>query len=530
MMKYIVLTFALLVCAYSKAQLNISLRLQPSTQVTNAPAVHSGTYGIYNGKWFFIGGRKNGLHGFQPPFAFEGDGINDTIYIVDRNTNQVWKQDVYSLPAAIREPITSSNMQFYLQDSTLYMVGGYGWKDSIQNFITWPTLTAVNVSGLMDAVMSNATITPYFRQIEDSVLTVCGSHLHKLDSTYYLVFGHRFDGYYDRSDTTGFHFQEYTHEIRKFQIHDDGVNLSLANYNAVRDTANFRRRDFNLIPFYNPWTMQIGLTAYSGVFRKNTVLPYLNCVDIYDTTYRVRNEFNQNMNQYHSAVCALYDSANITQHNLMFGGMSMYYIDTVTNTKRVDSLIPFVQTITDVVRNLDNDYFEFNAGIRMPVLLGTNAYFMLNDTLPMYKQHFIHLNHLGSSTLLGYIVGGIQSPELNISDTDPSLSTANAVVYEVYLDRTTVGMQAVQNDVLNFYCYPNPVKDYTEVHFELKGNEQVQIELCDATGKVISEVCNRRFDGGKQKLRLDMLNYPSGVYNCVITVNSQRKSIRLKKG
>lgn len=527
-MKY-ALAFVICCLQFFLPAQQFSLRLQKSTQVTNAPAVHSGAYGIYSGKWFFIGGRKNGLHGFQPAAAFENDGISDTIYVVDPNTNQSWKADVSALPAYIREPITSSNMEFYLQDSMLYMVGGYGWNDSIQNFITWPTLTAINMQGLMSAVISGVSITSYFRQMEDSVLRVCGSHLHKLDSTYYLVFGHRFDGYYDRSDTTGFHFQEYTNEIRKFQIADDGVNLSIYNYSTVRDTANFRRRDFNLIPFYNPWSGQIGLTAYSGVFRKNTVLPYLNCVDIYDTTYNVRDEFNQNMNQYHSAVCALYDSAHWTQHNLMFGGMSMYYIDTLTGNTVTDSLVPFVQTITDVVRNLDNDYFEFDAGIRMPALLGTNAYFMRNDTLPRYKEHFLHLNQLGDNTLLGYIVGGIESAELNISETDPTVSTANTYVYEIYLDRTVVGMKEVKNEVLNYYCYPNPVKDYTEIQFDLNADKQVKIELCDATGKVLSEVCNKSFASGKQKLRLDMLNYPSGVYNCVLTVNNQRKSIRLAK-
>lgn len=528
-MKYV---FALVIAGLyfvSPAQ-QFSLRLQQSTQVSTAPAVHSGAYGIYDGKWFFIGGRKNGLHGFQPPFAFEGDGVNDTIYVVDPHTNQAWKADVYSLPDSIREPVTSSNMEFYLQDSMLYMVGGYGWKDAIGNFITWPTLTAVNIKGLMNAVIAAASVSTYFRQIEDSLLAVCGSHLHKLDSTYYLVFGHRFDGYYDRSDTTGFHYQEYTHEIRKFQIADDGNNLNIYNYSAVRDTANFRRRDFNLLPFYDPWRNEIGLTAYSGVFVKNTLLPYLNCVDIYDTLYRIRNEFNQSMNQYHSAVCALYDSANITQHNLMFGGMSMYYIDTLTGNTVTDSLIPFVHTITDVVRNLDNDYFEYDAGIRMPALLGTNAYFMLNDTLPVFKKHFIHMNHLANNTLLGYIVGGIQSPELNISDTDPSLSTANANVYEVYLDRTTVGMNEISNEVLNYFCYPNPASSYTDVQFDLPADKQVKIELCDVTGKLMAEVCNRNLKSGKQKIRLDMLNYPSGVYNCVITVNNQRKSIRLKKG
>jgi len=513
------------------AQAGFSLALIPSN-LTSVPKLHSGAYGVYKGKWFFIGGRKNGLHGFQPPFAFQTNYMNDQIYIVDPATDQSWSEDVYSLPDSIREPITSTNMEFYLQDSMLYMIGGYGWKDSLQNFVTWPTLTAINMNGLMDAVINNQAITPYFRQITDSVFAVCGSHVAKLDSTYYLVFGHRFDGTYDRSDTTGFFVQQYTNEIRKFQIADNGTNLWYYNYTAVRDTDNFHRRDYNLIPFYNHWFDSYGLTAYSGVFRKNANLPFFNCVDITDTSYRVRTDFNQNLSQYHSAVCALYDSANLTQHNLFFGGMSMYYLDSVNNTQHTDSMIPFVRTISDVVRNLDGDYFEFDAGIRMPALLGTNAYFFMDTATPIYKKFFVHLDALPAGhNLVGYITGGIESPEANINETDPSLSIASPRVFEVYIDKDTLasGFTPIDNSVLNFYCYPNPAHNAATVEFEITDPAMVKLELMDANGKLVEQVCNKQFAAGKQKLRLNISQYPSGVYNCVITLYGKRKSIRLAK-
>ena len=113
-----------------------TLRLIPST-ITAAPAVHSGTFGSYNNKWFFVGGRKNGLHGFLTPSAFPYQGINDSIFIVDANTNQSWSASTYALPDSIREAITTSNMEFYMNDSMLYMIGGYGWNDSVQDFITF---------------------------------------------------------------------------------------------------------------------------------------------------------------------------------------------------------------------------------------------------------------------------------------------------------------------------------------------------------------------------------------------------------
>lgn len=53
----------------------------------------------------------------------------------------------------------------------------------------------------------------------------------------------------------------------------------------------------------------------------------------------------------------------------------MYYVDTLTQQTVTDSLVPFVQTISDVARDLDMNYHEIDAGIKMPALLGTNAYF-----------------------------------------------------------------------------------------------------------------------------------------------------------
>jgi hypothetical protein len=118
------LTIALLCLVVSSvtAQQKFTIRIEPSS-ITNAPGIHSGAFGEYDKKWFFIGGRKNGLHGFLPPSAFTETGVADTIYIVNPSTNQRWSADVYSLPDSIREAITSSNMQFYLNDSMLYMIG-----------------------------------------------------------------------------------------------------------------------------------------------------------------------------------------------------------------------------------------------------------------------------------------------------------------------------------------------------------------------------------------------------------------------
>jgi len=527
-MKKLLILFLLINSVFfSRAQQLFSLRLEPST-LSSAPAVHSGAFGTYNNKWFFIGGRRNGLHGFQPPFAFPTNGANNLIYVVDPVTDQNWSASTSSLPDYIREPITSSNMEFYLNDTMLYMIGGYGWKDSLQDFLTWPTLTAVNIKTLMNAVINSQPIDSLFRQTTDSTLAICGAHLQKLDSVYYLVFGHRFDGIYNRTDTVGFFTQTYSNEIRKFQIADNGTQLSINHYTAVRDSNNFRRRDYNLIPLYDPYRGS-GLLAFSGVFQKNVNLPYLTPIEIYKDTVIVRSDFNQNLSQYHSAVCALYDSVNYLQHNIFFGGMSMYYMDTLTNQTVYDSLVPFVRTISDVARDIDLNYHEIDAGIRMPALLGTNAYFFYDLNVPLFREHFVHVNLLPPHQRIGYIIGGIESPELNISVTDPSLSFASTRVFEVYLDTIATALKEVNNDVLNFFCYPNPATGKAVIEFELKKSGEIKIEIIDMKGSLVKEVCSQFYNSGKQKILMNISDYSPGLYNCVITANSNRKSIRLQK-
>jgi hypothetical protein len=62
--------------------------------------------------------------------------------------------------------------------------------------------------------------------------------------------------------------------IRKFTIYDDGINLAINNYQTIDDTANFRRRDYNLVHQIFP-NRQEGITAFGGVFQYNALLPYL---------------------------------------------------------------------------------------------------------------------------------------------------------------------------------------------------------------------------------------------------------------
>ena len=51
--------------------------------VPGMPALQSFAWGQHDGQWFLIGGRTDGLHRRQPPFAFLATGNNLSAYVVD---------------------------------------------------------------------------------------------------------------------------------------------------------------------------------------------------------------------------------------------------------------------------------------------------------------------------------------------------------------------------------------------------------------------------------------------------------------
>lgn len=238
-------------------------------------------------------------------------------------------------------------MEFRQIGNTLYIVGGYGYSATAGNHITHPYLVAVDVAGVINAVIDNQPFPPHFRQTEDARIQVTGGYLDWLNGYFYLAGGQKFIGRYNPMGPDhgpGF-FQEYTNEIRRFEIQDNGSTLAITNYEDWRDTQHLHRRDYNMIPQIFP-DGNYGFTMFSGVFQYDQDIPWLNTVDVDSTGFSVNNTFNQYLNQYHTAHLPLYDATENSMYSIFFGGMSRYQVDQQTGFLIDDPAVPFVKTIT----------------------------------------------------------------------------------------------------------------------------------------------------------------------------------------
>ncbi len=341
--------------------------------------------------------------------------------------------------------IATTNNQFYRQGDRLYVSGGYGLAAN-GDFTTFDTLTAIDLPGIMDWVQNGTgTAADHVRQMHDPALEVTGGAMYPLGDRTHIVFGQNFIGGY-----TAFGSGVYTEQVRSFDIVDDGQNLSIENVTMTIPDPDFRRRDLNVAPVIRPQTdgtLSAELVAYSGVFTKpqgawtvpveidGSGQPSMAAPDAADT-------FKQGMNNYHSAKLGMYSEATGKMHQLLFGGISLQYLDEATGRIETDDAMPFANDITSIVSDADGNYAQYRLG-SFPELLdgsgkrwrfGTNAEFFPAAGVEMYDNGVLNLDALAEETVVGYIFGGIAANAPHTRGGEDAVSVGSNLIFEVVVD------------------------------------------------------------------------------------------------
>ncbi|MGL2964752.1 hypothetical protein ACSVH2_13100 [Flavobacterium sp. RSB2_4_14] len=499
---FCLLSFSWLI--FSQSTFDYQVQLNPVT-IPNFPGIHSFAFAQHNGKWLIIGGRVDGIHARQPFNAFPAASNNTSIYVVDIAANQFWSASITTLSTPLKEQLQATNFNFYQDGNTLYLVGGYAFSASANDHITFNKLTSVDVPNLITAIVNGSPVSSYFKQMSNENLAINGGHLAKINSTFYLIGGHRFDGRYNPMNNPTF-TQTYSNQIRKFSIDNSGTQLSISNYQTITDAVHLHRRDYNLLPQIFPDGTQ-GYTISSGVFQINVDLPFLYPVDIKENGYFPQTNFNQYLSNYHSAVSALYDATENRMHNLFFGGISQYYYNGTTLVQ--DNNVPFVNTISRTTRFADGSLQEYQLPETMPALKGASAEFIPNNTLPHYDNEVLKLNEITANEfVIGHIVGGITSPSSNpFTSNQTSTTSANATIYEVKLIKNQpLGIYEINGkNPFSMIVSPNPTQnDKVKINFKMAYVTTIDYFVSSLDGKIISDGEISDTNQGENEMTFDL--------------------------
>lgn len=531
-MNYLLLLFITFTLKSNAQIAPFQIAVEP-LNISNLGGLQSYAFGQHNGKWLIIGGRLDGLHRRQPFAAFDVAGHNNQLIVIDPISEQKWTAPLTSLSVGLQEQLSSTNMQFYQVGNYLYLTGGYGYSATANDHTTYSNLTAVDVPATINAIITNASFVPNFRQITDAQFQVTGGRLEKIHNTFYLVGGQKFIGRYNPmgpNNGPGF-IQEYTDQIRKFNLIDDGNTITINHLPSITDSDELHRRDYNVTAQIMP-NGDEGVTAFSGVFQKTANLPFLNCVNIDSVGYTVNNAFEQYYNHYHCGHFPIYSATANEMHTLFFGGIAQYYDSAGILVQ--DNEVPFVKTIARVTRVASGIMSEYKLPVEMPALLGAGSEFIPIENLPRYNNGVFKLDDfVDDTTLVGYIYGGISSTAANIFFTNTGTeSSASSQIFKVYVIKNSpLGVHELNTQsvgTLQVKVYPNPNDGNFVVKFNLKNSSNVKIIIHDASGKLIENTVLDNLQIGENTYSKKIKNLINGgIYYITIETDYEKATQKI---
>jgi hypothetical protein len=451
--------------------------------------------------------RINRLHGFFPFTAFPENGANASIRVMDPASGNIFSYAVDGLDVPYPAALLGSNPQYAQHGDWLYITGGYGRDAAVDDFVTFPVLTAVDLPALVAAVLAGEDPSGAFRQLASPEMRVCGGEMDWLDGYFYLVGGHDFAGNYSQSNP-GLFTQAYTYEIRKFRVEPAGDSLAIVDYTAYHDEENLRRRDFSLAPLLRP-DGGAALGLYGGVFRPDEDLPYYHPVYISgEEIFGLDTDYEQAFSQYTCPTVPLFDSTDSSMYTLFFGGLSVHYYNTNTGEVEYDERVPFIKDITALRRQADNSTLAFLLPQRFDELLGTNMIFAPAAEAPHYENEVLKLRAMSGPTFVGYLFGGIKAEIPNITP-----SSANHRLFGVYITPKPLVSSGEPRADAPVMVYPNPYTPGSALTISTPDLIR-QLALYRIDGVLIGQ-----FGSGTGALEAALQGVPGGVY--LVQVNGR---------
>ncbi|PWU08818.1 MAG: hypothetical protein C5B51_07255 [Terriglobia bacterium] len=431
--------FALLFAAIlptQKLPFSIDASEDAAAEFPGAPHLQAFSFGQWNGKWVFIGGRTAGYHSVGGGSAdFLRADSNQDVWVVDTTSQpaRTYRAAVSQLPARLA-PVKdqwTSTAQLYFQDGpALYIAGGYG-QDRAGNWVTFPLISQVDLPSLIDGVMKNQLSGVSIAFARSPLVQSAGGQLMKLpDGYFYVVMGHLFQGNYGAFEGQGEHnggavSQTYLNEIRKLRIVRNVEGLSVTLVDTYKDEAAFHRRDLNVTPILGPGGL--GLAAYGGVFTPDTQLSYSHPVYLMGSSPAVDLDFDQKMNAYSCAHLLVYEKATQRMFTTFFGGISRHFWDPAaekfienarvgskTESTYLDGL-QWSDQISTIRREMGTgrgQTGEFVHAAPLPAFVGADAVFIPASAIPrsLPDTDILALDDLPKGRVLaGYLYGGIRA-------------------------------------------------------------------------------------------------------------------------
>ncbi len=192
------------------------------------------------------------------------------------------------------------------------------------------------------------------------------------------------------------------------------------------------------------------------------------------------------------------------------------YLATSTGVYRKNSASDVWQQVNNGLNNLNVKTIAVDPQFTNKIVISCDQ----NNLSTLYYSTDYGDNWFTVSSDLQILINELKYSQLGASILPPKLYAAtNKGLYEIVVNLSddNIITQPIESIIYN---YPNPFNTITTFNINLKNISDVEINLYDATGKLIKNVYNGQLNEGNHKISSDFSNLASGVYFYQYKINN----------
>jgi len=153
-----------------------------------------------------------------------------------------------NLDGALGEQMGATGLSYYQDGNTLYLLGGYGYSESNDQYITFPYITAIDLASTIDALQAGESPVASFYQICDERIAIFDGMLDYNGEEFFLLNGKHAYKLRPFAEDAEYVEEQLKNEARTFKISRDGEHLQLKDFQNWYDMNDLQDYYGPLLP------------------------------------------------------------------------------------------------------------------------------------------------------------------------------------------------------------------------------------------------------------------------------------------
>lgn len=243
---YTLLCF-LVCCQFSSSAQSETLRELPPKAIALYPTLedmHGYAVGQYKDYLLIFGGSIRSKVGEQTYDDFP----NLDILLIDFRENRASAFTNGSYEGALGEQISATGLSYHQEGNTLYLLGGYGYSETQNQFITFPYITVIDVRATVLALLNGTDPQASFYQLCDERMAIFDGTMDYNGEEFFLINGKFAYKVHPFAKQAEYVEEAYDQEVRTFKLGKDGQEWYLEEFQTWYDLEAFENIYGSLLP------------------------------------------------------------------------------------------------------------------------------------------------------------------------------------------------------------------------------------------------------------------------------------------